>query len=101
MQKECKAAQFKNYYIKLHVICFKHDRHSTYWFSETVLPMSTKDREDGLNDRILLSYAFFYVIYESDGTLRKPAFFAKVKMSSDRSSINTFGIVLVGPTGLE
>lgn len=43
---------------------------------------------------------YFYMIYEFNGTLRKSALFAKDKMSSRWSSINTFGVVLVGPVDM-
>lgn len=59
--------------------------------------MPTKDSEIVHIAECYSQILTFFVICESKRTLRKLALFAKVKMSSHRSSISAFQTVMVGP----
>lgn len=70
-------------------VTYVYKRHRK-WFS-TVYKIHTKVTEP------YFQILYFCIICESNGTLRKSALFAKDKISSHRSSINAFGVVLVDP----
>lgn len=61
------------------------------FFCSSVTHVYKKTRKMVPMTKLYFHILSFCVTYESNGTLRKPATFAKVNMSSNRSSINTFG----------